>query len=103
MIELPTQIKPNQYVQPIQLPTECGDDLENVEVVAIGNGLTSIWGPRWDTILREAHLTTMSAKECDDRVKKHGKNFSVICAKPNNGQSTCKGDSGNFSIKSICC
>lgn len=97
LIELPSKLEPNQYVHPIQLPTECGNDLENIDVIAIGNGITSIFGKRWDTILREIHLTTMSSEECNNRMQEYAGSFSVICAKPNNGQSISKGDSGKHS------
>lgn len=94
LIELPATVELSQYVQPIRLSTECGDDLENIDVIVLGNGLTALIGPRQDRIVRRADFTTMSSEACEDRMTKYDGNFSVICVEPTRNQTVCVGDAG---------
>lgn len=100
LIKLPTGIELNDHIQPIQLPTECGDDLENIDVIAIGAGLTQFAGRLKDVLLRRAYLETMSADDCRDHLNDFNKPDSVICAPPNdNEQCVSHGDSGKTDNK----
>lgn len=88
------------YVHPINLSNnKCGTDLDNIDVVAIGNGATSRRANMpYDNLLRYADFTTMSSDECDNFLKKHNKTYSVICLEPKDGASVSRGDSGNVAI-----
>lgn len=97
LVHLPRTFRPSPNIQPIALPTECGNNLENIEVVAVGNGLTYRGGRRHDTLLRHVNLTTMSFEDCNDYLtKKHDLSYSVICTRVSSGRSICNGDSGEY-------
>lgn len=103
-MELPRKAASSPYIHPIQLPTECGDDLENVDVIAIGNGLTEMYLNSDDKRVRHIHQKTMSFKDCDHAEKKHGKTFDVICTSANVTHTIWHGDSGkqhNFYLSSV--
>lgn len=94
LIKLFEDITPNERVQPIQLPTECGDDLENIDVIAVGAGLTKFSGMLTEVVIRHAYLKTMSADDCRNTLNNFSMPNTVICAPPNNGQCVSHGDSG---------
>lgn len=98
LIELTRRLVPNSHIQAIQLSRDCGDELENVDAIAVGNGRTHPFNSYGDTMLRHIYLTTMSSVDCANRLKKFDKPFSVICAEPRSSQSIFRGDSGNMYI-----
>lgn len=83
----------NSYVQPIQLPTECGSDLDSIGVVAIGIGLSG-FASDYDILLRQAHIKTMSFADCSQFIGADEKPDSMLCAEPNLNQAVFSGDSG---------
>lgn len=93
LIKLPRKVVSNSYVQPIQLPTECDDDLDNISVVAIGIGLSTFSGD-YDLLLRQAYFRTMSFVDCGKLVAAKEKPDSILCVETVSGQSTYHGDSG---------
>lgn len=98
LIELPSKVVPNQYIQPIQLPTECGDNLENIDVIAIGSGKSNLFGRNQDSLMRHGYFATMLSDNCTKRLINNYKNpASVLCAEPNMSQSIYRGDSGMLS------
>lgn len=87
-------INSSSLVQSIPL-TECGDDVSNIDVIALGNGATSVYYGREDMLLRLVYLTTMTSADCENRLRRHKKRFSVICAEQNEfGGRVWNGDSG---------
>lgn len=96
LLELPRQVAQNAYIQPVSFSSKCGTDLDNIDVIAIGNGRTSL--SFWETpdhVLRHAYLKTISSDECLERVKaRHKGPYSVICVNPNDGAGCARGDSG---------
>lgn len=101
MLELPKKIVSTRCVQPLPL-TDCGADLENIGVIAAGNGRTSTnSSDEWNKVLREIRVETMTAEVCTNVLKWLGnKQFSVICTKPDStGYGTAyQGDSGNVAV-----
>lgn len=72
-------------------------DLENIDVIAIGNGDISMGGYEPDDhIVRYVYLTTLSSEECARRMKDHNNTNSIICADPKDGACVGHGDSGNL-------
>lgn len=85
------------------MSTKCSKDLDNINVIAIGNGAAIVSvNMTGDSILRHVYLTTMPTAECQSRLKRHtNEPFSVICAEPNEGKYVYHGDSGRITILCI--
>lgn len=83
----------SSYIRPVRLPTECNDDLENIDGIALGIGLSSINGS-FDLLLRHAHIRTMSLADCRYRLSSDERPDTMLCAEPNSGQGIFRGDSG---------
>lgn len=98
LLELPRTIERNAFIQPVSISNKCDIDLDNIDVIAIGNGKVSMRGGELrDYMLRHVYLTTISSDECVNRVdRRHNGTFSVICANPNDGASIARGDSGTI-------
>jgi len=93
LIRLPRKVEFSQYIQPVQLPTECASP-ENVEAYAIGNGAISNF-PAIASRQLYAHLKTTPMDVCKKVYPILWLRKSVICAYSNNYyQSVCPGDSG---------
>lgn len=94
---MPRPIVANDFVRPVKLPTDCGNDLENIAVVAAGKGQPSIRQEfiRNSTLLMHAYLDTTSTRACMQALDNPTHPDSIICVKPANGQSVSGGDSGN--------
>lgn len=93
MLKLPRKAVTSAYVQPVRLPRECNDNLENIDGIAVGTGLASIDGT-FDSLLRHTHIRTMPFDECRYRLSNRIKVDSILCAEPNSGQAVFRGDSG---------
>lgn len=92
---LPRKIDFNTYVQPIQLPTECDDDLEMIDALAIGIGHSKFEIiDDFVAVLRQASIRTMTFAESMDFIDNHEKPDTMLCAVPILGQSVFHGDSG---------
>lgn len=100
LIELPSKLTPNSYVKPINISIKCDKELDNIDVIAIGNGATKMTMQKTgDSILRHVYLTTMSSDDCSNRLKRHtNQAFSVMCADPVEGKCVYHGDSGSKTI-----
>ncbi|KAG8224271.1 hypothetical protein J437_LFUL005077 [Ladona fulva] len=85
----------DNYVQPINLPRQSQSHLtfENERVIASGWGKTSDNAGGISSTLMYTELTTITNQECANY---YGGliTISQICAKGDNKQSTCNGDSG---------
>lgn len=93
LLKLPRSIVTSSHVQPVNLPTKCNDDLENIDGIAMGIGLSSFNGS-FDFLLRHTHIRTMSSADCANRLNNHKRSDSMLCAEPNSGQGIFRGDSG---------
>lgn len=98
LIELSTPIDLSLSIQPVKLPTDCGDNIDdNVKVVASGNGMMAFECiENSDTTLKEVNLTTLPYHVCRRLAQHTDEVRSVICANSQNMQSTYRGDSGIF-------
>lgn len=98
LIQLPSDVLPIPQAQPINLSLKCDSDLDNIDVVAIGNGATvASMQMTGDSILHHVYLKTMSSDECKNRLKRHTNElFAVICADPHEGKYVYHGDSGKI-------
>lgn len=81
----------NAYVQPIELPTECGNDLRSIDAVAVGIGRPTFFD-NYEILLRHADVRAMSFAECSKHIGEKCDTF--LCAKPNGEQAVFRGDSG---------
>lgn len=98
LIELPFAIQTNKFVQPVNLPTDCGTDLDHEKVVAAGNGQRSFnYDTGMDTKLRHVYLQALQNDVCVENTNENIPPGSLICALPNKGQSIGQGDSGEQS------
>lgn len=100
LLELLEPIKSHPQVQPVKLPTDCGDLSENEKVTTIGRGPSSLDKNDNDNTLRYAEMLTLSPEACFKKIKRP--NFdskSVICAEsPTPQQFLLDGDSGTFPV-----
>ena len=116
MLELPTPIIFNEFIQPAKLSTACDiPQLGGQDVTAIGMGGTAYDQdiPRSEVRLRQADFVTKSADYCATETIKNSEYFAkhygtdilredqaygMTCIEPNyaRNQSTFHGDSGNF-------
>lgn len=106
LIKLPGELQPSPYYRPAQLPTDCGEQLENVTVVAVGMGKTSLNQMEAKTILHEGVFTTLPADECLELITVLGTpddSDAVLCTKPDGETAVYDGDSGNFGYYHILC
>lgn len=87
LLKLSTPLELNEKIQPIKLPSDCGEDVFNdVITTIVGTGLTGMFSS--DGILRETKLITFPSEEC-------GKDKSYICLNSTVFASTPhSGDSG---------
>lgn len=100
LIELTHPIELSSSIQPVKLPNDCGEFIDNfVAAVTAGNGMTTFTGGnKSDTTLREATLTTMPYHICEN-ITVHEKDIrSIICANSTDKQSAFHGDSGNLGV-----
>lgn len=99
LIHLPRSAQLNQYIQPIQLPSDCSSN-KNLDAIVMGHGKTGTFDPPTN-FLQFIHLQTVPSKECHKLffrflfLSKTITNLfdkSVLCAKPYTGkiQSTCR-------------
>lgn len=98
LIKLP-EIEPNTFVKPIRLPTQCSDHFDDVDVIAVGNGIKAISDWRYpDFKIRKGILKTLTTGECEERLTAQHFNVKpdgLLCAEPaKNGESIFIGDSG---------
>lgn len=91
LIKLSQPIPSNPFVRPVKLPTNCGLGLDEVSVIAVGNG-DKLTGD-YDRKIRHAYLKTMSNTLCAN-VAKRNMPWSVFCVDVLHGQSIFSGDSG---------
>lgn len=99
LIELPGELQPSPYYRPVQLPTDCGEQLENVTVAAVGMGRTSLNQREPNSILYEGVFKTLAADECLELITVLGSptdSDAVLCARPDGEMAVYDGDSGNF-------
>lgn len=85
----------------MKLPTDCGYNMSDINVIAIGNGKK--FESRWqatDTRVRHAYLKTAEYTLCNTLFGRKSI-FSIICAFVRNGQSIHNGDSGNLMTRFI--
>lgn len=94
MIELPEPIEFNEFIQPVKLPTDCGNDLAAKFGIFIGAGQTEDL-ERTKILLRHAYLQIMSENEFNE-LEPDQQITSKILAYPRNGQTPGQGDSGTF-------
>lgn len=63
MLKLSNPIELSAAIQPIKLPSDCGENISNLMyAIAVGNGLTT--KPWTDGLLRETMLVTLSSDKC---------------------------------------
>lgn len=96
LIKLPREIELGQFIQPVKLLAKCDDNLDNINVVAVGNGITVLGRGIEDRLLRQANLTTMSVDESKQRLDNFDRHDLVVCVEPKLGRSTFLGDSGEY-------
>lgn len=95
LLQLSRPITPNPFVRSVKLPTDCGIDLDRKTVIAVGNGDNSLDGSNdWDPKIRHAYLRTRTTNSCGKAFAEFNR-WSILCVRPNHGQSTSQGDSGN--------
>lgn len=102
LIELPTPVTFDQFIQPAKLSDVCDiPHMGGLDVLAAGMGKTQFGqpqSPRRELRLRQANFLTISSFDCSnelsDRVDSEPN--SIICVHPNyeTNQSTFSGDSG---------
>lgn len=92
LIQLPRPAKLSNRVRPINLPTSC-DSLENIDVIALGNGVPNEDSPAMQ-FLQFADMKTIPSNQCTKQFKILLWRKSVICANSDAGNSICDGDSG---------
>lgn len=99
-MELLEPIKSNPHVQPIKLPTDCGELLENEKVTTVGRGPSSLDTNDNDKTLRYAEMLTLSSVACFTKIKRPNfESKSVICAESATPeQFLLGGDSGTFPV-----
>lgn len=91
LIKLPRKPVKSQFIQPIQLPKECGT-LEKVETLTMGFGATT--RAKLSPVLQYAFLKTTDLSKCLKPWEIVWFARSVICAGSDKMQSVSKGDSG---------
>lgn len=101
LLKLPEATKKTRSSQPAKLPTDCGNDLENVPVTAVGTGRSSFFHSDWETGLRHVHLQTLTNTECKQQSRHLAKSEAIMCTKSIGGQTTFSGDSGNSQNRSM--
>lgn len=91
LIHLPEPIEISETIQPVKLAHNVRG---NLNVVAIGNGVLNTTDKTIAPILQHANLTITSWLRCQLSFPILMFRKSVICAKGNEKQSVCFGDSG---------
>lgn len=91
LIKLPSPVELTDVIQPVHLG--CTSD-NNVDAVAIGNGLMHTKDKDLAPILQYAQLKTVSLLQCLPFFPIIAFRKSVICVKGLERQSVCNGDSG---------
>lgn len=93
-MKLPRKPVISPFIQPIRLPTECGENLENIEVVAIGNGMPSY--SEDGSQMQHIYQTTMTFEDCERMERRHEMQLTIICTFANASHSIYLGDSGGM-------
>lgn len=97
MIELPTPIVLDVFIQPAKLTNLCqASSLGGLKVVAAGTGRIYYHKRTDDTQLREAIMEIMPSENCTRRTSKYGvsPNTAICAIVGQDGLSTYFGDSG---------
>lgn len=92
MIKLPKPVEFSDAIQPVNLA--CSSTNNNVNVIAIGNGLVHTKADDIAPILQYASMRTVSKERCSQYIPIPPFRKSIICAKGIENQSVCRGDSG---------
>lgn len=89
LLKLPRSFTRSDLIQRAHLPTDCGENVNNVQVIAAGNGQTEL--------KRNVFLQSLEDDE-ECQVSAHYKNEygSIICAYSNNGHAIYSGYFGRF-------
>lgn len=102
LIQLTNPIPLSSTIQPVKLPTDCGENISSYEdVIAAGTGLIEC--DHTDGILHEVDLKTFPCEECE-YVNTMADLRTVIFTKQKSTKSDCskgspfRGDSGNFEL-----
>lgn len=95
LIRLDHAVKFTKYIRPINLPKIC-ESIENIEVVAMGNGKTENNAVDISYQLQYAILKTIPAEICKRNFPILFWRKTVVCGKSPSGQSVCYGDSGKL-------
>lgn len=97
LIQLPNPLVHSPYAQPVKMPTDCGENIYNKSVIAIGTGVTSFDQHSRSKLLRHCNLTISSSNKHEKYSQYHcnAARGSVILATPSNDpQCIYQGDSG---------
>lgn len=98
LLELHHPIEFNELVQPVTLPSDCGENLDSEYAIAVGNGETK--SPDWhswykDLRLRQLDIQIMPQWRCELKKIKSEKG-SIICSYPTHRRNLFVGDSGTY-------
>lgn len=93
LIKIPSYVHVffSDVIQPISIACSLNTD---VDVIAIGNGLTHAEADDLSDTLQFAYMKTISKFKCFLSLFMVSFHKSMICAKGEENQSICKGDSG---------
>lgn len=97
LLELSHPIEFNEFVQPVTLPSDCGNDLDSEYAVTIGNGHTLASDEDEffrDMRLRQVDVQILPHRKCE-RIQPKSAIGSFICTIQKNEKSVYTGDSGN--------
>lgn len=93
-MKLPRAPISSPYIHPVQMPTECVNNYENIDVIAIGSGQSEIYQMITTKKVFYIHQNTMTNEDCDYGVRYYRRNYPVICTPANKTQTVYHGDSG---------
>lgn len=92
LLRLPTTIPYGLRIRPVQLPIDCGEDLTDVTVTAIGTRMQS---SGCDLKLQHLHLQALLTDKCVKQAQTDNRPDALICAVANEeGASVAAGDLG---------
>lgn len=91
LIKLPTPIEFTDIIKPVSLACTSNND---VDVIAIGNGIMDSKIKELAPILQYVHLKTVSLTTCVPYFPIIAFRKTVICSKGDGKRSICNGDSG---------
>lgn len=99
---MPSTLAHNPYAQPVNMPSDCGENIYNKSVIAMGTGQTSFDQHSRSKLLRHCNLTISSYNDHEDYSQSRGnspKNAVILATPSNEQQCIYRGDSGIVKLK----